>query len=80
MLPTLENGRFVTYGKAHLADLSIGDIIIFKDLHTGERICHRVIEVHVGFVKTKGDANRFPDRVLVTDKNLIGKVVQVDNH
>jgi hypothetical protein len=59
-----------------LENLQKGDVIAFKreDIFT-DPIVHRIIHVAKDHFITKGDNNRRPDILPVTESNLIGKVV-----
>jgi|ADGO01.1.fsa_nt_gi signal peptidase I len=60
---------------AHLSELKIGDIVIFKRRRSGGiLIGHRVIRTESTFVQTKGDNLRKKDADLVTQDMLLGRV------
>jgi len=77
MYPTIKSGEFIIYRKAYVSQLKPGDIVVFIDSVSGERVCHRVVEVEDGAVKSKGDNNRFRDRGMISDNNLLGKVTHI---
>ena len=79
MYPTIKSGEYVLYVKTTVQDLNNGDIIVYKDRFTGERVCHRVVNIIDGRVKAKGDNNRFRDRGFITDEELIGLVTHIKN-
>jgi signal peptidase I len=78
MYPTIKSGEFIFYKTASVTEIAEGDIVIFKDRKTGERVCHRVTAVVEGKLKTKGDNNRFSDRGFISNSNLLGVVTHVN--
>lgn len=77
MYPTIKSGESILYTNANVDDLEPGDIVVFTDFVSGERVCHRVVEIKNGKAKSKGDNNRFRDRGFISNKNLIGKVTHI---
>lgn len=56
-------------------DYHVGDVVAYKTAHS--LVTHRIVdETDQGFV-TKGDANNAPDRVPVSEDQILGKVVSV---
>lgn len=78
MYPTIKSGESIFYTNASLDDLKLGDIVVFTDFVSGERVCHRIVEIKNGKAKSKGDNNRFRDRGFISDKNLVGKVTHIE--
>ncbi len=73
MEPTLKTGSVCFINtKYEYSKLKKGDIIAFK-LKDGVLVTHRINEVKEDRLVTKGDANRVKDKVLVNEKNYIGK-------
>jgi len=77
MYPTIKSGEFIVYRHTSVSDLKTGDIVVFVDTVSGERVCHRVVEIEDGKIKSKGDNNRFRDRGCISDSNLLGKVTHI---
>jgi signal peptidase I len=78
MYPTIKSGEYIFYKTADVAEVSEGDIVVFTDRKTGERVCHRVTAIMDGKLKTKGDNNRFSDRGFISNQNLLGVVTHVN--
>jgi signal peptidase len=92
MRPTLSPGDIVIWSLVRVDDVNIGDVIVFRSRVIDENIVHRVVDItsdsegRRAFI-TKGDANEYPDQFgpasriepLVTDSNLIGRVVSIAN-
>ena len=53
-------------------DIKQGDIIAFQAI-TGDKVTHRVSEVTEDGLRTKGDANKVDDVVLIKESNFLGK-------
>ncbi|MDH5634824.1 MAG: signal peptidase I [Candidatus Bathyarchaeota archaeon] len=81
MIPTLNVGDLiVVQGGLNvsnvIAEYESGDIVVFrKPSNPDELIVHRAVEKINGGLKTKGDNNNHPDYWIVTDDELVGKVV-----
>ena len=80
MEPTLEHGDLLFVKAVDIGDLHVGDIVVFRRPGTGELVVHRVYKIVRGpggevLLRTKGDNNERPDRWLVGEDELIGKVV-----
>ncbi len=81
MRPFLDVGDVVLLASVSLGgvkDIHVGDVIGYVS-ETGDIVVHRVIKIvkedgKIFFV-TKGDANREPDRKLVTPEMIVGKYV-----
>lgn len=78
MYPTIKSGESIYYTDASLDELQLGDIVVFTDFISGERVCHRIVEIKDGKAKSKGDNNRFRDRGFISNKNLVGKVTHIE--
>lgn len=85
MWPVLKVGDMVLIkGVASKNDISVGDIIVYKNLpSTGSGqafsfTIHRVIEKNANTVITKGDANNISDAPVTYDE-VIGKTVNFNN-
>lgn len=74
MRPALIDGQVVTFECVPFADLRVGDIIAFQ--RPDRRIVHRIVEVHAGWVWTKGDSNGVRDRFSVRPNQILGRVTQ----
>lgn len=85
MLPTLEGGDLVVIQSVPLAQVHVGDIVVYNSLcsTSGLSVVHRVVAVTVGGLITEGDNNPGTDQSLgiasgpITSKCLEGKVVFV---
>lgn len=84
MEPTMNVGDMVFWSPATIESVSENDIIVFRsDSHEEELVTHRVIEVRENNGQTelitKGDNNENPDPSPVTQSELLGKIVGVNN-
>ncbi len=83
MIPTLNVGDLiVVQGGLNVSDVkanyTTGDIVVFhKPGNPDELIVHRAVENVTGGLKTKGDNNDHPDFWIITNDDLVGKVVGV---
>ena len=70
----IEIGDLVFVTKAEYSELSIGDVVTYRD---GKSFTtHRIIGVDdEGYFTTKGDANNTADKRPLLEENLIGRVV-----
>jgi len=81
MEPAFNPGGMVVTRPAEMADIEVGDPILFREPHLDKeaRICHRVIDIkqvnNELFFQTQGDANEYADPDLVTPQNFIGKTI-----
>lgn len=85
MYPTLKVGDLLIVqgglnGVDVHADPKNGDIIVFRHPYSpGEFVVHRAIEKYVKdnvwYFRTKGDHNLYPDSWVISERDLIGKVV-----
>ncbi len=82
MTPTLETNDFVIIKKAK--DVSVGDIVVYKEKDSSIEVIHRVIKIDGEKITTKGDANNKEDNpidksqikgVYVTKLRLWGRVI-----
>ncbi len=82
MEPTLQTGDLVLVIRVSPEDIHVGDIIVYKK-PDGTFIIHRVIKVkHVDdqfYYVTQGDNNPIPDGPGVPYRDVIGKVVSVND-
>ena len=82
MEPTLPIGSLLMCKAADVQEIQVGDIVCFRSYGITDStavITHRVTAVLTGengdiLLQTKGDANLVADGVLVSERNLIGKV------
>jgi signal peptidase len=88
MVPTIKINDLIIVGGVDPKTLKVGDIIVFHDprypkqrsCEAGHCIVHRIIDVistNPPIFKTKGDANLAPDPFVVSEENIIGKVVLI---
>ena len=79
MAPTIVPGDRIAVRVVGIAEVRVGEIVVFRDVASPAGLTtHRVIEVHAGWIWTKGDANPRMDAILVTARNLVGVVVKVN--
>jgi ATP-binding cassette subfamily B protein len=75
MYPTLKSGDVGIVEKCSIADIQIGDIIVFKQ--NGKLVAHRLVKIIVNdgthLLVAKGDKNKHPDKPFTTEA-FIGKV------
>ncbi|HHD2753339.1 TPA: signal peptidase I [Clostridium perfringens] len=78
MSPTIKPGSLVVVKEVSPNEIKENDIITFKSDITNNITTHRAIEVNnngnITFV-TKGDANNSKDPAILTENNIIGKVM-----
>jgi len=85
MLPTLEGGDLVVIQGVPVSDVNVGDIVVYNNLCStqGESVVHRVVNITIGGLITKGDNNPRNDIVSniavspINQQCLEGKVVFV---
>lgn len=77
MEPTIMTDDFVVYKTTSLKDTKVGDIIAFEKNFDGHKflIVHRVYEVLEDGLRTKGDNCDIPDEWVVSDGELVGKII-----
>jgi signal peptidase I len=83
MEPTISTGALLVAKQTDIAQIREGDIICFRSkepLVYGEIVTHRVVEKQTGedgndYLKTRGDANSAVDGFLVSEEELVGRVV-----
>lgn len=75
MYPMLKSGDVGIVKKCSIADIQIGDIIVFKQ--NGKLVAHRLVKIIVNngthLLVTKGDKNMHPDKPFTVEA-FIGKV------
>lgn len=77
MEPTIMTDNFVVYKSTSLKDTKVGDIIAFEKEFDGHNflIVHRVYEITENGIRTKGDNCDLPDEWVVSDGELVGKII-----
>ncbi|MEM0212120.1 MAG: signal peptidase I [Candidatus Methanomethylicia archaeon] len=82
MQPTLNIGDVIVIKGANPGELKVGDIIVFnppKPYYSGVPWVHRIISIQKIngelYIKTKGDANIYPDPFTLTKNDIIGLVI-----
>ena len=80
MEPTLEPGDLLIVKAVDIRELEIGDIIVFYKPGTRELIVHRVFKMKEApdgtiIIMTKGDNVPEPDRWVISQEELVGKVI-----
>ncbi len=74
-------GDGLTVESVSLAELHLGDVVIYRTLNgQGETVelVHRIVGVVPGGLVAQGDSNPCPDPGLVTAENLVGRVTHVE--
>jgi len=89
MEPTLSKGDVVFWAPCRIADISPGDIIVYKSyIQKDVYVLHRVVEIREEngetLLVTKGDANEYTDQSgphvvepYIRENHLVGKVVGI---
>lgn len=79
MEPLIMPGGLVISRPVNPENISVGEIVLYREQMTGDFICHRVININQTskgtFFQTKGDANKNPDPNLVPAQNIAGELV-----
>ena len=82
MRPSITGNNWLIVETLPIDDLKIGDVIIYSIKVTALRtlICHRIIggDSKNGFI-VKGDNEKFPDGIVVTKSNYVGKMIKLYN-
>jgi len=77
MANTFKPGDYLILVTTTIAEIRPGDIVVFHDnehLDNTSELVHRIVMVRPNGLVAKGDNNTFPDKLLVTNDNLIGRV------
>lgn len=76
MKGTFRQGDLVIVASTKFEDLGPGDVVVFFRQRPNSRceIVHRVVRRVPGGLVTRGDAVACEDRVVVTERNLLGRV------
>ncbi len=75
MWPVLDEGDLVFIkGSLHLADLKVGDIIVWRGVDGRGFTIHRITELEGEKITTKGDANFNPDDP-ITFEQVVGRAL-----
>lgn len=82
MTPTLNVGDVIVVKGVNVEELKVGDIIVFnppKPYYNGVPWVHRIISIQKIngelYIRTKGDANIYPDPFTLTKSEIIGLVI-----
>ncbi|MEM4576736.1 MAG: signal peptidase I [Candidatus Nezhaarchaeales archaeon] len=80
MIPTFYDGDVILVVGVKPSDLNVGDVIIYKT-YNDRMIVHRIVDIVINdgmyFFKTQGDNNPLPDPGLVSEAQVVGRVVGV---
>ncbi len=79
MKPEFQRGDMIITQSVFLTPQP-GDIITFNVKNQNIEVSHRVININGGAIKTKGDNNPSADLYDTTQKNIIAKAIQINNH
>lgn len=81
MEPTIANGSWVIVDHAvKIEDVKVGDVVLFIDLNTKKKVCHRVQRKQASdLLVVRGDNNRFRDPILIGRMAYRGVVVRSDS-
>lgn len=77
MNPSITRDDIIFISPVDAQSLKIGDVITYRRIigGNGVTITHRIIYIHDGIIRTKGDNLEFPDRQDIVYKDVVGKVV-----
>lgn len=75
MKATMPDGSLWAAAPAKMADVSVGDVVVFFSHRHGELVCHRVVRKEGQFYMTKGDSNNAEDGRMISNLNLRYKIV-----
>jgi len=77
MYPTLRNLDYLRVKPCSLGQVRIGDVVVYSSQNLGNagKVAHRVKSSSASGLLVIGDNRSEPDSELVTEKNIIGKVV-----
>ena len=75
MKPLLQDGDGLTVELYGGRERRVGDIVVFKDPETNQKIIHRIVSIHKEGIRTKGDHNAGVDPRILEPGEIIGKVV-----
>ncbi|MDQ7783740.1 MAG: signal peptidase I [Desulfomonilaceae bacterium] len=77
MYPTLKVADVLTIKPCQGNEIRPGDVALFREPNSGERVVHRIVTIDRGRITTRGDNNDRADSFVVGAGDLIGKVVAV---
>jgi len=83
MKGTFQKGNLLVLESLPIEKLHKGDIIAFKNkrkIKENEMIVHRIIHIDKDCLFTRGDNNKRPDIIPISNSNLIGKVVSYERN
>jgi signal peptidase I len=81
MLGTFRPGDYLTMQPVPIREIRPGDVVVFRVLDEGGEpndLVHRVMAISPEGLVTQGDNNFHPDRLPVTEKNLLGRVTHAE--
>ncbi len=81
MAGAFQSGDCLVLRSCLLSEIHPGDVVVFGAGEHGEGpgdIVHRIVGTAPGGLVAQGDANLRPDRVLVTEENLVGLVIALE--
>ena len=79
MLPTIKINAICVVHECDIADIEVGDILMYYHPKLNENVTHRCIERGPDWILTKGDSNDVADDIYVIQDNFRGKVVSIWN-
>ena len=77
MEPLIPAGSLVVSKSINFDNVKKGKVIVFNNQDNRRVTTHRVVEIQDGQYVTKGDANSYNDRYLVTPADVMGEVMGV---
>ena len=79
MEPTIEYGSPVVIADVPITEVSVGDVVLFRDRNGQSLVLHRVVDIRgsgvTRILATRGDANPAPDLAVVDASQLRGRLV-----
>ncbi len=81
MLGTFRIGDLLILELVPIIELCKGDVIVFRESDSEDHkneLVHRIISISKENIVTRGDNNLRKDKILITEKNLLGKVVKIE--
>lgn len=77
MYPTLRTGDALRVVRYAYYKIRIGDVAVLRLSEHKDYVVHRVVSVHPGIIRTKGDNNTSIDPWVLRPGDIIGRVVSV---
>jgi len=75
MKPILRDGDGLTVKPYGCGKRRVGDIVVFKDPESNQKIIHRIVSIRKKGIRTRGDHSAMVDPWILEPGEIIGKVV-----